>query len=71
MFNVEKFLHSDSLSPVMEWKGYPKYNFIGGHNDSESIPIKSLKESIEKIILREGKTSLNMVLKVVHKVICH
>ena len=56
MFNVEKFLHSDSLSPAMEWKGYPKYNFIGGHNDSESIPIKSLKESIEKIILREGKT---------------
>ena len=56
MFNVEKFLHSDSLSPAMEWKGYPKYNFIGGHNDSESIPIKYLKESIEKIILREGKT---------------
>ena len=56
MFNVEKFLHSDALNPAMEWKGYPKYNFIGGHNDSESIPIKSLKESIEKIILREGKT---------------
>ena len=49
MFNVQKFLHSDSLSPAMEWKGYPKYNFIGGHNDSESIPIKSLKESLEKI----------------------
>jgi 2-aminoadipate transaminase len=56
MFNVEKFLHSDSLSPAMEWKGYPKYNFIGGHIDSESIPIKSLKESIEKIIFKEGKT---------------
>ena len=56
MFNVEKFLHSDALNPAMEWKGYPKYNFIGGHNDGESIPIKSLKESIEKIILREGKT---------------
>ena len=56
MFNVEKFLHSDALNPAMEWKGYPKYNFIGGHNDSESIPIKSLKESLEKIILREGKT---------------
>ena len=49
MFNINKFLHSDSLSPAMEWKGYPKYNFIGGHNDNESIPIISLKESINNI----------------------
>jgi hypothetical protein len=41
MFNVEKFLHSDALNPAMEWKGYPKYNFIGGHNDSKSLLKKS------------------------------
>jgi 2-aminoadipate transaminase len=56
MFNINKFLHSNALSPAMEWKGYPKYNFIGGHNDNESIPIISLKESINKTILKEGKT---------------
>ena len=56
MFNINNFLHSDSLSPASEWNGYPKFNFIGGHNDNESIPVVSLKESIDKIILKEGKT---------------
>ena len=56
MFNINSFLHSDALGPAIEWKGYPKFNFIGGHNDNESIPITSLKESIDKIILKEGKT---------------
>ena len=52
MFNINNFLHTDALSPAIEWKGYPKFNFIGGHNDPESIPIISLKESIDKIILK-------------------
>ena len=56
MFNINSFLHSDALGPAIEWKSYPKFNFIGGHIDNESIPIISLKESIDKIILKEGKT---------------
>ena len=56
MFNIDDFLHSSVTSPATEWKGYPKYNFIGGHNDNESIPVESLKESINKVILKEGKT---------------
>ena len=44
------------MGPAAEWKGYPKFNFIGGHNDSENIPVIALKESIDKVILREGKT---------------
>ena len=56
MFNINNFLHSGALGPAAEWKGYPKYNFIGGHIDDESIPIKSLKDSIDNIILKEGKT---------------
>jgi len=56
MFNINNFLHSGALGPAAEWKGYPKYNFIGGHNDDESIPIKSLKDSIDNVILKEGKT---------------
>ena len=56
MFDVKSFLHSDALGPAVEWNGYPKFNFIGGHNDNENIPIISLKESIDRVILREGKT---------------
>ena len=28
-----------------KWTGFPKYNFIGGHNDPESIPVEGLIEA--------------------------
>ena len=56
LFDINSFLHSGALAPAKEWKGYPKYNFIGGHNDNDSIPVKDLKKSIEKVIAKEGKT---------------
>ena len=34
MFNINNFLHLDALKPAVEWKGFPKYNFVGGHIDS-------------------------------------
>ena len=37
MFDINDFMHSGALAPAIEWKGYPKYNFIGGHNDNDSI----------------------------------
>ena len=55
MFDIKSFLHSDALGPAVEWKGYPKFNFIGGHNDNENIPVISLKESIDKVILSPVK----------------
>ena len=56
MFDVNNFLHSDALGAAIEWNGYPRFNFIGGHNDSENIPVVSLRESIDNVILKEGKT---------------
>ena len=54
MFNINNFLHLDALKPAVEWKGFPKYNFVGGHIDGESIPVQSIKDSLNKIILKEG-----------------
>ena len=45
LFDINSFLHSGALAPAKEWKGYPKYNFIGGLNDNDSIPVKDLKKS--------------------------
>ena len=56
MFNIDNFLHLDALKPAVEWKGFPKYNFVGGHIDGDSIPVQSIKDSLNKIILKEGKT---------------
>ena len=56
MFNINNFLHLDALKPAVEWEGFPKYNFVGGHIDSDSIPVQLIRDSLNKIILKEGKT---------------
>jgi 2-aminoadipate transaminase len=40
---------------VSIYSGFPKYNFVGGHNSEESIPIAELAKSAEKVIKAEGK----------------
>lgn len=36
--------------------GFPKYNFVGGHNDASSIPVQTLADAISRALLREGQT---------------
>ena len=39
-----------------KWGGFPKYNFVGGHNDPESTPVADLVKAASAVIAREGKT---------------
>lgn len=39
-----------------KWTGFPKYNFIGGHNDPESIPVEGLIEATARVLRRRGQT---------------
>ena len=55
MFDIQKFLHPNSLGPASEWSGHAKYNFIGGHNAAENIPVVELNQSINRVLSREGK----------------
>lgn len=36
--------------------GFPKYNFVGGHNDGSSIPVQTLADAVSRALLREGNT---------------
>jgi 2-aminoadipate transaminase len=36
------------------WTGFPKYNFIGGHNDPERIPAAALAEAATNVLRRRG-----------------
>ena len=29
-------------APAPKWQGFPEYNFIGGHNDRNSIPVDDM-----------------------------
>jgi 2-aminoadipate transaminase len=39
-----------------KWTGFPKYNFIGGHNDAEHLPVEHLTAAANAVLQREGAT---------------
>jgi len=43
-------------APVTKWSGFPKYNFIGGHNDAEHVPVAQLIGAATSVLTREGSS---------------
>jgi 2-aminoadipate transaminase len=43
-----------ALPPAPRWTGFPRYNFIGGHNDPEHIPAAALAEVAAAALRRDG-----------------
>ncbi len=42
--------------PAVKWTGFPKYNFVGGHNDAEHVPVDALVKAAHDVLTREGAT---------------
>jgi 2-aminoadipate transaminase len=40
--------------PAPRWTGFPKHNFIGGHNDPTQIPAGALAEAATTVLRRNG-----------------
>jgi 2-aminoadipate transaminase len=48
---------ADNLpAPAGRWAGSPKYNFTGGNNDGDEIPIDGLIGAANSVMRREGRT---------------
>jgi 2-aminoadipate transaminase len=43
-------------APAVKWNGFPKYNFVGGHNDGEHVPVEALTAAATAVLTREGRT---------------
>jgi 2-aminoadipate transaminase len=39
-----------------KWTGFAKYNFIGGHNDADQLPLEALIKAANDVLTREGRT---------------
>ncbi len=39
-----------------KWNGFAKYNFIGGHNDANQVPLEALIKAANDVLTREGRT---------------
>ncbi len=55
-FDYTGLLRSDLPAAAQKWTGFPKYNFVGGHNDADSVPVAHLIEAATRVLQREGRT---------------
>src|SRR5277367_2292506 len=55
-FDYSSLLASGLPAPAVKYNGFPKYNFIGGHNDAGQIPLDDLVAAAAAVLKREGRT---------------
>jgi 2-aminoadipate transaminase len=55
-FDVAPLLAPGTPPPAVKWNGFPKYNFVGGHNDAKNVPVQALIDAATAVLRREGAT---------------
>ena len=56
MFDYADLLRPDLPPAAARWTGFPAYNFVGGHNDADSVPVDGLVAAAAAVLKREGRT---------------
>ncbi len=55
MFDFSSFMRDGLPNPAgARFKGFPAYNFIGGHNDAASVPVADMNAAMSRALLRDG-----------------
>jgi 2-aminoadipate transaminase len=55
-FDFAPLLTAGLPAPAARWSGFPKYNFTGGHNDADHVPVDRLIAAATAVLGREGST---------------
>jgi len=55
-FDYSRVFRSGLPPAECRWSGFPKYNFVGGHNDGASVPVEDFINASAKVLQREGAT---------------
>jgi 2-aminoadipate transaminase len=55
-FDYAGVVRPDLPAAAVRWMGWPKYNFVGGHNDEDSVPVEDLIAAAASVMRREGRT---------------
>jgi 2-aminoadipate transaminase len=53
-FAMEELFTKGLPDPAPRWTGFPKHNFVGGHNDPTLIPVEGLIAAATSVLRREG-----------------
>jgi len=55
-FDFAPLLPAGLPAPAVKWRGAPRYNFTGGNNDADQVPVDGLIAAAEAVLRREGRT---------------
>ena len=55
-FDFTPLLNKQLPPPAPKWTGFAKYNFSGGHNDADCLPVDALIAASSAVLQREGRT---------------
>ncbi len=56
LFDYAELLRRDLPPAAARWTGFPRFNFVGGHNDAGSVPVEDLIAAATAVLKREGST---------------
>ena len=55
-FDFAQAVKSGLPAASQPWSGFPEFNFVGGNNDADSLPVDRLADACDRVLRREGKT---------------
>ncbi|MEO8008479.1 MAG: PLP-dependent aminotransferase family protein, partial [Betaproteobacteria bacterium] len=56
LFDYAQLLRRDLPPAAAKWTGFPRFNFVGGHNDAGSVPVEDLIAAATAVLKCEGST---------------
>jgi len=56
MIDYAPLLRANLPAAAVKYNGFPKYNFVGGHNDAPSVPVDDFIAAASSVLKREGST---------------
>ena len=62
-FDFSPLFPAGTPAPALRWTGSPKYNFTGGNNDPDAVPLSGLMQAAQSVLEREGRTLATYGLK--------
>ena len=55
-FDYAQLLRRGLPPPAVKWTGSARYNFTGGNNDADQVPVEDLIVAATAVLEREGST---------------
>jgi len=55
-FDFGPLFPAGTPAPAARWTGTAKFNFTGGNNDADAVPLEELMQAAQSVLAREGRT---------------